>query len=541
MNINNKIIYQIYPKSFKDSNGDGIGDLKGIISELDYIASLGVDYIWLTPIFMSPQNDNGYDISNYYHVDPIFGSDEDLEALILECKKRNLEIMFDMVLNHTSTEHQWFKKALKGEQKYMDYYFFFKEKYNWKSKFGGSAFEYVEDLDMYYLHLYDKTQADLNWENPEVFHELAKIVQYWIDKGISGFRFDVINVISKPETFENDFLGDGRKFYTDGPKVHHYVSALNRETFGNYPHILTVGELSSTDIKNAVKYTKSSRHELDTIFNFHHLKTDYLDGDKWALDVFDFISFKNILIKWQLAMQENDGSMSLFLNNHDQPRSVSRFACDEKFHYESATMLATIMFFLKGVPFIYQGEEIGLPNAYFDDIKLYRDVESINAYNNLLNKFNEEEALKIISHRSRDNGRTPMLWDNSLNYGFSTVEPWISFTKNTNATTVSHQNNDENSILNYYRKMINIRKNKSVFSTGEISFSNEDHANIFSYIRQEEDCKMLVFGNFSNEMSSCRFEHIVETIVLNNYPNAPYIAENKLELRPYEAIVIKAQ
>ena len=379
-------IYQIYPKSFYDTNGDGIGDLKGVIEKLDYLKNLGVDYIWLTPFYPSPQVDNGYDISDYYSIDPSFGTLEDFEKLVEEAKARNIYIMLDMVLNHTSIEHNWFKKALDGEKKYKDFYIFKEAENNepptnWESKFGGTAWEHVEKFDEYYLHLFDRTQADLNWENKEVRKEIYDIVNFWIEKGVKGLRFDVINLISKPEKYENDLDGDGRKFYTDGPKIHEYLKELNENTYGNSDDIITVGEMSSTTLENCIRYSNPEEKELSMVFNFHHLKVDYYNGDKWTIMNFDFKKLKEIFKNWQENIQDANGWNALFWCNHDQPRVVSRFGNDKKYLKESAKMLATTIHMMRGTPYIYQGEEFGMTNPYFESIEQYRDVESINYYN----------------------------------------------------------------------------------------------------------------------------------------------------------------
>ncbi len=333
-NFQNKAVYQIYPKSFQDSNNDGFGDINGIIKHLDYLEKLGVDYIWLNPIFVSSQNDNGYDIEDYYAIDPSYGTMADLEKLISEAKKHNIYLMFDMVFNHTSTNHQWFKKALNGEQKYKDYYIFKKGKNgnpptNWQSKFGGNAWKYVEKFDEYYLHLFDETQADLNWKNPEVRKEMANIVNFWIEKGIKGFRFDVINLIDK-ESFEDDYEGVGKRFYTDRPLVHTYLQELAQNSFGKYNDIITVGEMSATSIDNCVGYTNPNNHELSMVFSFHHLKVDYKNKEKWTLMPFDFQELKQLLNDWQLGMQEGHGWNALFWCCHDQPRVLSRLGMMKK-------------------------------------------------------------------------------------------------------------------------------------------------------------------------------------------------------------------
>ena len=329
-NFKKSVVYQIYPKSFNDSNGDGIGDLQGVIQKLDYLKELGVDYIWLTPFYKSPQKDNGYDISDYYNIDEIFGTMEDFEGLVKEAKNRNINIniMLDMVFNHTSTEHKWFKSAINGDEKYKNFYIFKKGKgdeppTNWLSKFGGNAWEYVEKFDEYYLHLFDVTQGDLNWDNKEVREEIFKVANFWLQKGVKGFRLDVINLISKPEIFEDDNVGDGRKFYTDGINIHKYLKELNENTFGKYDNIVTVGEMSSTSIENCIKYSNPDEKELSMVFNFHHLKVDYKDGDKWTLMDFDFMMLKKIFKEWQEGIEKGNGWSATFMCNHDQPRALS--------------------------------------------------------------------------------------------------------------------------------------------------------------------------------------------------------------------------
>mgnify|MGYP005793904889 FL=1 len=384
------VVYQIYPKSFNDSNNDGIGDIKGIIEKLDYIKNLGIEVIWLTPIYVSPQKDNGYDIADYYNIDPIFGTMEDFEDLLNKVHERGMKLIMDMVVNHTSTEHKWFKEALKGEDNpYHDFYIWKKSNKvpnNWQSKFGGSAWEYVESLDKYYLHLFDVTQADLNWENPKLREEVYKMMCFWMDKGVDGFRLDVVNLISKDQSFKDDTLEspnhDGRRFYTDGPRIHEYLHEMNKNVFSKYEGSMTVGEMSSTTINHCINYTKPEREELSMTFNFHHLKVDYPNGEKWSLAPFDFIQLKNILFTWQVGMQEGNGWNATFWSNHDQPRALSRFGDDKNYPKESAKMLATTIHLMRGTPYVYQGEEIGMTNPYFETIDKYKDVESINAYNN---------------------------------------------------------------------------------------------------------------------------------------------------------------
>jgi len=419
-NFRNKVVYQIYPKSFCDSNNDGIGDLKGITGRLDYLSDLGVDYLWLTPFFKSPQNDNGYDVADYYSVDPAFGTEEDLDELISESSKRNIGLMFDMVFNHTSTEHEWFKRALAGEEKYQNYYFFIEGNpdnppTNWQSKFGGSAWKYVPYLGKWYLHLFDESQADLNWENPEVRNELKKVICYWKNKGVKGFRFDVVNLISKPPVFHDDNEGDGRRFYTDGRHVHDFIHELVHDT--GIADMVTVGEMSSTSLDNCIKYSNPENEELSMTFSFHHLKVDYKNGDKWSLMTPDFGKLKELFTTWQCGMAENGGWNALFWCNHDQPRVVSRFGSDKKYWKESAKMLATAIHLMRGTPYIYEGEELGMTNAYFDDISEYRDVESLNYYKILTDGGkSRKEALEILAARSRDNVLAYRRFDSDSTY-----------------------------------------------------------------------------------------------------------------------------
>lgn len=386
MEFKRQTVYQIYPKSFNDSNGDGLGDLKGVTDKLLYLKELGIDYIWLTPFFISPQNDNGYDVADYRNIDPRYGTIEDAENLISEAGKLDIGIMLDMVFNHTSTEHEWFKKAMEGDPKYMDYYIFRDPKpdgsapTNWVSKFGGNAWEYVPKFNKYYLHLFDKTQADLNWENPQVREELKDILKFWQNKGVKGFRFDVVNLISKPDVFEDDFEGDGRRFYTDGIRVHQYLKELCRDSGLNENGMMTVGEMSSTTIDNCIRYSNPEEKELSMCFSFHHLKVDYKNGNKWELQPCDFMALKNLLNKWQTGMEEGNGWNALFWCNHDQPRVLSRFGNDKNYPTESAEMLATMIHLMRGTPYVYQGEEIAMTNAYFEDISQYKDVESLNYF-----------------------------------------------------------------------------------------------------------------------------------------------------------------
>ena len=539
-------IYQIYPKSFNDSNGDGIGDLRGIIAKLDYLKELGIDCIWLTPFYISPQRDNGYDIADYYNVDPLFGTMKDFEELVEEAKKRNIELMLDMVFNHTSTEHKWFKKALNGDEKYKNFYIFKKGKNeeaptNWVSKFGGSSWEYVEKFDEYYLHLFDKTQGDLNWENDEVRSEIYKVVNFWINKGVKGFRLDVINLISKPDIYLNDNSGDGKKFYTDGPKIHEFLKELNENTFGKYEDIVTVGEMSSTTIENCVRYSNPEEKELSMVFNFHHLKVDYKNGDKWTLMDFDFKQLKKIFKDWQNGMESGNGWNALFWCNHDQPRIVSRFGNCSQYHKESAKMLATSIHMMRGTPYIYQGEEFGMTNPEYTSINQYRDVESINFYNILMNKgVDKEKALEILREKSRDNSRTPVQWNNKKNAGFTSGEPWIpvgNLYKNINAENAL---NDKDSVFYHYKNLISLRKQHDVISDGSFNIILENHDKVYAYTRSYKNTNLIVLNNFYGEDTDVTIEkELIEgnsKTLISNYKDSGSLSKN-IKLRPYESIV----
>ena len=501
--FSSKVVYQIYPKSFMDSNGDGLGDLKGIIEKLDYLKELGPDYLWLTPVFVSPQNDNGYDVADYCSIDPRFGTMEDMEELIREADKRGMGLMLDMVFNHTSTDHEWFQKALAGDEKYQNYYIFREGTpdqvpTNWQSKFGGSAWEYVPSLGKWYLHLFDVSQADLNWDNPEVRDELKKVILYWKEKGVKGFRFDVVNLISKPDTFENDYEGDGRRFYTDGPHVHEYLKELTRDT--GIDDMITVGEMSSTTLENCIRYSAPEEKELSMCFNFHHLKVDYKNGDKWALMEPDRMALKKLFEKWQTGMQEGHGWNALFWCNHDQPRTVSRFGDEEKYWKKSAKMLAAAIHLMRGTPYIYQGEELGMTNAHYTSISQYRDVESLNYYKILLKQGKtEKEALEILAARSRDNGRTPVQWSDGKNAGFTEGTPWLEVTANYKDINAEKQIKDKDSIYSFYKNLVAMRKDKDVISKGTIEFFEKENEDVLAYRRTCGEEELIVLNNLTGK------------------------------------------
>jgi trehalose-6-phosphate hydrolase len=540
-----KVVYQIYPKSFKDTNGTGTGDLKGVIEKLDYLQTLGVDYIWLTPFYVSPQNDNGYDVADYYNIDPSYGTMEDVENLIAEAKKRNIYLMMDMVFNHVSTEHIWFKKAMAGEEKYLNYFFFKQGKANnqpptnWNSKFGGPAWEYVEKFDKWYLHLFDKTQADLNWENPEVREEVKNIIHFWMEKGVKGFRFDVINLISKAG-FEDDFSvdGDGRSFYTDGPRIHEFLQELARDSFAKDKDIITVGEMSSTTMENCYKYAGEKTGELSMVFTFHHLKVDFMGNEKWVLVPTDFMKLKQLIFDWQINMEKNNAWNAVFWCNHDQPRVISRFGSDDKYHKESGKMLATLIHCLRGTPYIYQGEEIGMTNPHFKSIEQYRDVESLNHYQILQDKgMTKEQALMILDVHSRDNSRTPMQWDDSINAGFTTGTPWIQTADNYTEINVKNSLEDKDSIFYYYQKLIQLRKNYDVIAYGDIKPLLREDKRVFAYERNYKGQKLIVICNFYPTTYEIELPYDLSNYkcILNNYKNEA--KAKKIALKPYETLV----
>ena len=541
-----KVVYQIYSRSFQDSNGDGIGDLGGIIQRLDYLQALGVDYLWITPVFPSPQNDNGYDVSDYCSIDPVFGTMEDLETLIQEGKKRNIGLMLDMVFNHTSTQHPWFQRALAGDKKYQDFYIFHdgeenRPPTNWISKFGGPAWEYVPELKKWYLHLFDVTQADLNWDNPAVRQELKQVISFWKEKGIEGFRFDVVNLISKPEQWENDYEGDGRRFYTDGRRVHEFLKELVRDT--GIGEMITVGEMSSTSLENCVRYSGPEEKELTMCFHFQHLKTDYKNGDKWELMETDRQQLKRLFQVWQEKMAEKGAWDALFWSNHDQPRIVSRMGSEGQYWKESAKMLAAAIHLMRGTPYIYQGEEIGMTNPHFRTIDQYRDVESLHYYEILKkNGKTEEEVLEILGARSRDNSRTPMQWTSGKNGGFSQAEPWIPMADHADRITVEAQEKEADSILGFYKKLIAVRKANPVIAEGSIAFMETENPDVLAYERCLGEGRILVWNNLTERKISLSVsrEEMEKTenwkYLLGNYQDEGKWEKGELILRPYETL-----
>ena len=505
MRLSKKVVYQLYPKSFKDTTGNGMGDLRGIIEKLDYLAGLGIDLIWLNPFYPSPQHDNGYDISDYCAIDPAFGTMADFEELVAAADKRGIGLMLDMVLNHVSTEHEWFKKALAGDPKYQAYFYLRPAKAdgslptNWESKFGGPAWERFGDSDLYYLHLYDVTQADLDWHNPQVRQELHQVVNFWRQKGVKGFRFDVLNVIGKSEELvDSQAPGSSQEksLYTDTPIVHTWIRELNQATFGQDQEIVTVGEMSSTTIENGISYTNPKDQELSMIFSFHHLKVDYENGEKWSNPAFDFLELKRILDEWQTGMSDGQGWNALFFNNHDQPRSNSRFGDVVNYPYQTQTLLATVTHLLRGTPYIYQGEEIGMTNPGYQELAQYNDVETHNNYRIMREKgYSHEKAMTIIQTKSRDNSRTPMQWDGTAHAGFTKATPWLEVAANYPTINVEKEL-AEGKIYAYYQELIRLRKDYDVISDGTYSGLFLDHPSIMGFVREYEGQQLLVLGHF---------------------------------------------
>jgi trehalose-6-phosphate hydrolase len=551
----NSVVYQIYPKSFNDTTGNGVGDIKGITQKLDYLKKLGIDVVWLTPIYKSPQRDNGYDISDYFNIHEEYGTMEDFDELLSEAHARGIKVIMDIVINHTSTENQWFIESRKSkDNEFRDFYIWKdgksdgSEPTNWQSKFGGNAWQYDGETGQYYLHLFDVTQADLNWENDEVRKKLYDMMHFWLKKGVDGFRLDVINLISKDQDFPDDdgsvAPGDGRKFYTDGPKVHDYMKEMNKEVFSQYD-IMTVGEMSSTTIDNCIKYSNPERSELSMTFNFHHLKVDYPNGEKWSVADFDFLKLKGILSTWQRKMHKGGGWNALFWCNHDQPRIVSRYGEDGKYRNESAKMLATTIHMMQGTPYIYQGEEIGMTNPKFTSIDEYRDVESINIFNILKEEGkSEEEILEILRHKSRDNSRTPVQWSSGKNSGFTSGTPWIPVAKNYKEINVDQALADEKSVFYHYQKLNSLRKEHSIIVHGDYQLILEDHPEIFAYVRNGDGEKLLVVNNFYGKDSEFSLPEEVEVegwsseVLLSNYDDTANHCRD-FTLRPYESIVFR--
>ncbi|WP_300632031.1 alpha,alpha-phosphotrehalase [Pseudomonas sp.] len=537
------VIYQIYPKSFHCHAGNATGDLLGIVDKLDYLQWLGIDCLWITPFLRSPQRDNGYDISDYYAIDPSYGTMADCDLLISEAAKRGIKLMLDIVVNHTSVEHEWFQQARSSlDNPYRDFYIWRDQPNNWESKFGGSAWEYEAQTGQYYLHLFDHTQADLNWDNPKVRAEVFKMMRFWRDKGVGGFRLDVINLISKPADFPDDNT-DGRRFYTDGPNVHEYLQEMHCEVFEGHD-LINVGEMSSTSLEHCIRYSNPASKELSMTFNFHHLKVDYPNLQKWVKAEFDFLQLKQIFSDWQSGMQAGGGWNALFWCNHDQPRVVSRFGDDGEYRVVSAKMLATALHFLQGTPYVYQGEELGMTNPGFNRIDQYRDVETLNIFR-LKRDAGESEtsSMAAIMQKSRDNGRTPMQWNNQANAGFSSGEPWIGIPANAAQINVERQLDDPDSVLHHYRALIALRRLEPLIQEGVYRQLLQDHPQVWAYLREGRGERLLVLNNFYGTPCEIQLpEHVInaaseQRLLISNYPDCP-VRTSAVALRPYESFVL---
>ena len=531
------VVYQIYPRSFKDSNGDGIGDINGIREKLDYLKELGIDVIWLSPVYKSPNDDNGYDISDYYDIMDEFGTMEDMDNLLKEANERGIKILMDLVVNHTSDEHKWFIEAKKSkDNEYRDYYIWRdsvdgNEPNDLGSTFSGSAWQYDETTGQYYLHLFSKKQPDLNWENEKVRNEVYKMMNFWVDKGIGGFRMDVIDLIGKVP----DEMITG-----NGPKLHEYLQEMNKAALEG-KDLLTVGETWGATPDVAKLYSNPERKELSMVFQFEHIGLDQIEGkEKWDVKSLELLDLKKVLSKWQTEL-EGQGWNSLFWNNHDLPRIVSRWGNDKEYRIESAKMLATLLHGMKGTPYIYQGEELGMTNVRFDDINDYNDIESLNMYKDRLSKgYSHNELMESIYAKGRDNARTPMQWDDSENAGFTTGTPWLAVNKNYDKINAKQCLQDENSIFNHYKKLIDIRKNNDTIIYGDYKLLCEDDENIFAYVRELNGDTILVVCNFYDKDVEFKFDgdFNYSKVLLSNYNDSSKMIE-KLKLRPYEAVMYR--
>jgi oligo-1,6-glucosidase len=546
------VIYQIYPRSFKDSNGDGIGDIPGIISKLDYLKELGIDVVWLSPVYKSPNDDNGYDISDYQNIMDDFGTMEDWELLLKEMHDRGLKLIMDLVVNHSSDEHQWFMESKRSKDNpFRDYYIWRpgkggKEPNNWQSTFSGSAWQYDENTEEYYLHIFSKKQPDLNWENPKLRQEVYDMMRFWLNKGIDGFRMDVINFISKVDGLPDAPNPEGKKYvsgsrnFMNGPRIHDYLQEMHREALADYD-VMTVGEMPGVNVEQAKLYTDESRNEVNMVFQFEHVDLDSGPGGKWDLKPLQLTDLKKNFTKWQMGL-EDIGWNSLYLNNHDQPRMVSRFGNDKQYRGESAKMLATFLHMLKGTPYVYQGEEIGMTNVRFDSIDDYKDIETLNMYDEKVNQQGQDPAkvMESIYVKGRDNARTPFQWDDSEHGGFTTGTPWIQVNPNYPQINARQAVADENSIYHYYRKLIQLRKDQPIIVHGRYDILLPEDENIYVYTRTLDSQKLLVILNFTGEEQiftlPADLKDMKSDVLVSNYETAPEYVSS-IPLRPYEAIV----
>ncbi|MFZ4833880.1 alpha,alpha-phosphotrehalase [Rouxiella sp. Mn2063] len=532
----NGVIYQIYPKSFQDSTGSGTGDINGIIRRLDYLQTLGVDALWITPMYPSPQVDNGYDVADYCGIDPSYGTMDDFKALIAAAHQRGIRLVMDMVFNHTSTEHPWFKQAQDSASPYRDFYIWRDASAeglpnNWRSKFGGNAWQWHAESGQYFLHLFAPEQADLNWEHPPVRQALKQVCEFWADLGVDGLRLDVINLVSKEQDFPSDDSGDGRRFYTDGPRIHEFLQEMSRDVF-QPKGLMTVGEMSSTKLEHCQRYAALDGGELSMTFNFHHLKVDYPQGQKWALAKPDFVELKSIFNQWQQGMHGHAWN-ALFWCNHDQPRIVSRFGDEGPLRVVAAKMLAMVLHGMQGTPYIYQGEEIGMTNPGYQRIEQYRDVESLNMFAELAEAGqDQQQLLAILATKSRDNGRTPMQWDASPNAGFTEGTAWISPAENYLQINAEQALADQDSVFYTYQQLIQLRKSLPILTQGDYQDQLPEHPHLWCYQRSWQGQKLVVWCNLSAESQQVPLTSPAGEWLLGNYEDAP----NHGNLRPFEAV-----
>ncbi|MDO4327741.1 MAG: alpha-glucosidase [Lachnospiraceae bacterium] len=542
------VVYQIYPRSFCDSNGDGIGDIKGITSKLDYLKELGIDVIWLSPVYQSPNDDNGYDISDYQAIMKEFGTMEDFDEMLAAAHDRGIKLVMDLVVNHTSDEHRWFIESRKSvENPYRDYYIWRpakdgKEPNNWGSCFSGSAWEYDPETEMYYLHLFSKKQPDLNWDNPKVREEVYEMMNWWLDKGVDGFRMDVISLISKKPDLPDGVPGiNGYASFNEpanGPHVHEYLREM-REKVLNRADTITVGECSGVTLEEAKKYADSDGSELNMVFQFEHMDVDADGTNKWSDKKMDLRDLKEVLTRWQKGL-ENIAWNSLFWENHDQPRSVSRFGNDGKYRETSAKMLATCLYLMQGTPYIYQGQELGMTNVPFERIEDFRDLDSINAYHELTGQgvFSKEEMLRYLRYKSRDNARTPFQWSDEEHAGFTTGTPWIMVNPNYKEINAREQMSREDSVFHYFQKLIRLRKEQEIIVYGTYELLWPESREIYAYTRTLGEKQLLVICNFTADQVPFKVpeEFLQGEILIQNFRDAA-VNEN-MTLRPYEAIVL---
>lgn len=548
-------VYQIYPRSFLDSNGDGIGDLNGIAAKLDYLKELGIDVIWLSPVYDSPNDDNGYDVRDYQAIMKEFGTMGDWEKLVDGIHSRGMKLVMDLVVNHSSDEHAWFQASRQSrDNPYRDYYIWRDGKNNgppnnWGSIFGGPAWEYDAQTDQYYLHLFSRKQPDLNWENPTVREEIYRMMRWWLDKGVDGFRMDVINFISKVPGLpdgpqgEGEPYGNGFPYFANGPRIHEFMQEMHEQVLSRY-EVLTVGEMPGVTTEQAVLFTDPERQELDMVFQFEHMDLDSGPGGKWDLKPVSLVDLKHSLARWQEEL-EGRGWNSLYFNNHDQPRIVSRFGDDGRYRTESAKMLAACLHFMRGTPYVYQGEELGMTNVAFESIDEYRDIETLNFYQDATERqgWSNEQAMRSIYAKSRDNARTPMQWSADDNAGFTTGTPWISLNPNYPEVNANNEQEGEATVWHWYRDLIKLRKTEPLMVDGVFRLLEPEHEALFVYERELSGTKLLVICNFSEQPQHYVIgeQSVSEgTVLMANYDRPDKIIANAdLELRPYEVVVAK--